>query len=155
MPFRIILLFSSLIILTTTFNLNNGPFSTTKPAVNMFANSHGNPILFVLTALAGAYFVIFLSSVTPQNKILAFVGKNTIPLIGMSGIFFFINKYIILWLDNNFATIYLNETVICFLLAFLEISVSTPFVFVFNMFLAKFIRNTIVNVQIASVSREG
>jgi acyltransferase len=52
------------------------------------ASSHGNLLLFPLTALFGFFFLVFLSQTTPANRALLFVGRNSLALLGLNGIFY-------------------------------------------------------------------
>ena len=61
--------------------------------VNMAISQHGNPIIFLITAISGSLFVIFLARLTPQNSLILWTGRNTVILIGTAGIFHhFINE---------------------------------------------------------------
>ena len=59
----------------------------------MAISQHGNPIIFLITAISGSLFVIFLARLTPQNSLILWTGRNTVILIGTAGIFHhFINE---------------------------------------------------------------
>ncbi len=80
---------------------NNSPFLGFN--VNMFAAQYGDLILFVVSSFLGILGIIALSVLLKSNKIFDFIGKNTLILIGLNGIFFsFINKHLgALFLDNG------------------------------------------------------
>ena len=71
-------------LLTTTFDLNQGPFEAKKlPYVVMAGASHGNKILFPITALCGSLTTIFLAQLMPSTKLVRLVGRNTMMLLGI------------------------------------------------------------------------
>ena len=72
---------------------NNSPFLGFN--VNMITAQYGDLILFVASSFLGIFGIIALSILLKSNKIFDFVGKNTLMLIGLNGIFYaFINKHL-------------------------------------------------------------
>ena len=80
LPVKYIYLILSAIVLLLTFNLN-------YKRVIMAGSQHGHPIWFLVTAIAGTFFLIFLSQITPKNSFLLFLGRNTLVLLGLNGFF--------------------------------------------------------------------
>ncbi|MBU1699284.1 MAG: acyltransferase family protein [Candidatus Eisenbacteria bacterium] len=94
-----VILLGAGIIFFATFNLNQGPFEHLYPVAIMAASRHGQPVLFVLTALAGIIFVIWLLKMIPLKAPLAdFIGRNTIIYLGLNGLcFHFFDTWIYEW----------------------------------------------------------
>ena len=88
-PVKYFYLILTAIVLLATFNLNKGLYSRDGDftVVLMVSSMHGHPIWFLVTALAGSFALIFLSQVTPKNRILLFLGENTLVLLGLNGFF--------------------------------------------------------------------
>ncbi|MDT0644292.1 acyltransferase [Zunongwangia sp. F363] len=76
-----------------TFNLNS---PTEDFTVLMVLSQHGYIIPFLITAFAGAFFLISLCIILPFNSLFEYIGKNTLYLLGLNGIFHhFINGEIV------------------------------------------------------------
>jgi acyltransferase len=95
---NVFLLLLTVTCLFATFNLNNGPFKVHP--VSLFAfGGYGNFLLFPLTAIAGSMCIISASRLMPSFSFMSFLGRNTLSLMGLDGIFslftdiFFINYY--------------------------------------------------------------
>lgn len=84
-------------LLVATFNLNNGPYSDKHAIVLMNASSHGNYLLFVMTALFGIAFVIFaMRCFSARLFPVDFIAKNTLIYLGLNGLsLFFIDVKVI------------------------------------------------------------
>ena len=89
-----------------TFNLNNGPFNAF--AAPMFVvGRYGNFLLFPLTAIAGSMCIILASRLMPSISFMSFLGRNTLSLMGLNGIFlqfvniFFIYYSMMIFSDNH------------------------------------------------------
>ncbi len=82
-----------------TYNLNNGPFNfNVYDAVVIIFASHGNIILFPLTALAGSLMVLFIASTTGAPRLISYLGQNTLILMCLNGIFYhYINPPLAAW----------------------------------------------------------
>ncbi|WP_373057600.1 acyltransferase family protein [Zunongwangia sp. H14] len=76
-----------------TFNLNSPSDNFT---VLMVLSQHGEIMPFLITAFAGAFFLISLCIILPFNRLFEYIGKNTLYLLGLNGIFHhFINGELI------------------------------------------------------------
>lgn len=62
-------------------------FPNDRASVNMSGATHGDWLWFPLAALAGSLMLINASSLVPPVRILNYIGQNTLPFIGMSGLF--------------------------------------------------------------------
>ena len=56
--------------------------------VMMAARNHGNVFWFAGTALAGGFALVGLGYLLRDSRLLALVGRNTLPLLGLNGLFF-------------------------------------------------------------------
>jgi len=96
---NVFLLLLTVTCLFATFNLNNIKFETPY-AVMMGSCDYGSFLLFPLTAIAGSMCIILASRFIPSFSFMRFLGRNTLPLMGLDGIFvhfaniFFINYYL-------------------------------------------------------------
>lgn len=72
-------------VLFRTFGLNQ----TAGRGVLMVASNYGDPILFLLTAFAGIFFILSLSRLLVLNvPYFSFVSQNTLIYLGLSGLCF-------------------------------------------------------------------
>ena len=113
-------------LLVATYNLNNGPFSHEHAIVLMNASSHGNYLLFVISALLGITFIIFATRCIALNFFLVdFIGKNTLTYLGLNGLcLFFIDVKVIYKIRyfpteplfiNLYALVYVTTIMILFI----------------------------------------
>lgn len=119
-----------------TFNINPIRF------VAMAHSSHGEPLLFTLTAISGSIFVILFSQVIPAHKNIIFIGQNTLILLGINGIFHhFINadiaKFLFLRLPDQNLPIFIASM----LLTSFSITLSIPCIFLLKNFLPQVVGN--------------
>lgn len=100
----LVLLVIAVCLTYSTFDLNH---AGQLRVVTMYGLRYGNPVLFSFTAIIGSTSIILLSMLTPKNRILNFIGNNSIYFLGLNGIIaIFINHKIISILspilpDNN------------------------------------------------------
>ena len=137
----------SLILLYVTFDLNKGMFLIPfYDAVILVASSHGNPILFPLSALLGAIFIMILARLTPESKLLLFLGGNTLVIFGLNGVFYhFLNDRLALWLLSQHSGSFLAILMSGILIACLSIMVTVPFVLLFNRFVPQLVGKPKIN----------
>ncbi len=92
------LLIASAVVLAATFNLNQGPFFGPKPhgVVVISQGTYGNLFLFPLAAVAGSLCIIMLSRLIGTNRLLGYLGRNSLILMGLNGLFFlFLNSFVV------------------------------------------------------------
>ncbi|MCX5895629.1 MAG: hypothetical protein NTZ51_07355, partial [Proteobacteria bacterium] len=129
--FQAAILLFFLIILFLTYNLN-----LKGAVVRMASSSHGDPLWFLLTSLAGTVTVIFLSKLTPKLKAFLFLGENTLILMGLNGVFVhFINEYLALFIAPMIKGSYLLITLSCCAVTVLSMMICLPFVIFFERFM--------------------
>lgn len=141
--YRISLLLLFLCILLFTFNLNQGPFDPYYPVVMMAQSWHGDILYFPLAALAGSFFIFYLSQLTPDCKLTSYIGENTLILLGLNGLFLhFFNERIL-----NFWTLYLftipdNTTAVfifCLLVSSISLLLCLPVIWAFNKYIPQLV----------------
>ncbi|SHN29786.1 acyltransferase family protein [Rhizobacter sp. OV335] len=71
--------------LLATYRLNH-PHDA--QAVMMAAAQHGDALGFAFSALAGTLAVIGLAMLLPATRVAAWIGRNSLPLMGLNGVFF-------------------------------------------------------------------
>lgn len=130
----------SSIILFLTFDLNTGFFRGCPQKVVLMAGGlYGNPLLFPLTAIAGSIFVIFLSKLIPaNNKMVTFIGRNTLILMGLNGIFYhFINEKLLILSSSYISNNSFHIFILCSLLSVMSIALCVPVVLLLNKYLSQ------------------
>jgi acyltransferase len=95
----------ALLFVLFTFRLNQGPFNFNYyNAVVIMMSSHGHLFWFPATALAGSLGLFFLSKITPAWKTIAWMGRNTLILMGLNGFFYHhVNPWAGRWVFDSFA----------------------------------------------------
>jgi len=76
-PSKLIIIFFGVVV-SAIFCYLNGPISLGE-------DCYGNPIYFMLSSLAGISFVTLLTFSTKPNKILSYIGANSIIILGFHG----------------------------------------------------------------------
>ena len=69
-----------------TYQLNHGLRTYHFGVVLMVDAKFGNPWWFFVTALAGSFFIVYASQVLAGNRLLKYLGQNTLTLMCMDGI---------------------------------------------------------------------
>lgn len=89
------------LVVLLTYNLNEGPFRIIQ-AVVILLGSHGQPVLFVCTALAGSFLLLALGQLLAGSRILGTIGRNSLTALAMNGVFYhFMNKPLAAWVAEN------------------------------------------------------
>ena len=131
-----IIFLATITIVIFTYRLNY-PNSV---AVMMAARTHGNAIYFVLTALAGSFAMFSLAIFIQSNRLLQMIGRNTLPLLGLNGLFF---QYIdprllhILVPSNSELFVALDSV----LVTILSLLLCAPIIYLLNRFIPQLIGN--------------
>lgn len=130
-----------LLLVYFTYDLNKGMFTIPfYDAVILVGSSHGNPILFPLTAILGSGSIMMLAKLTTDSRVLLFLGGNTLVIFGLNGVFYhFINDRLAIWLlsqhsGNSLAILVSGAVIAC-----LSIALTIPFVLLFNQFIPQLI----------------
>lgn len=129
----------TLLITLFTFNLNNGPFRLVNAVIIRYSE-HGNFLLFPLTAIAGSAFLLLLSKVTPYQKAIATIGKNTLILLGLNGLFYnYINPSIVELAMNNLPNNSMIFFGVGFILTLLSLIICYPLIYLFNRYIPQLV----------------
>ncbi len=130
-----------LVFVYFTYDLNKGMFIIPSyDAVILVASSHGNPILFPLTAILGSVLVMVIAKLTINSKILLFLGRNTLVIFGLNGVFYhLINDRLALWLLTQHSGDALAILISGVAITCLSITLTIPFVLFFNHFIPQLI----------------
>ncbi len=124
-----------------TYDLNKGMFTIPSyDAVVMVASSHGNPILFPITAIIGSVMIMLLARLSGQQKFLVYLGANTLVVFGLNGVFYhFINDRLAAWLLNHFADGPGLILVSGVCVTVISMALTVPFVYLFNALIPQLI----------------
>jgi acyltransferase len=130
-----------LLLVYLTYDLNKGMFTIPfYDAVVLAGSSHGNPILFPLTAVTGSIMILILAKLTADNKVLLFLGRNTLVIFGLNGIFYhFINDRLAEWLLSHHAGTPLAILFSGAVITSLSIALTVPFVLLFNQLIPQLV----------------
>ncbi len=135
--FRIVLALAFLGITLLTYNLNT-PYVTF--VVLMKKSWHGYPLWFLITAISGTLMLLFCASLIPQNKPMDFVGKSTLILLGLNGLFHeFVNLHICTKI-NHLNSVWVITTV-SLSVSILSILFCVPFILALNKFAPQLVGN--------------
>jgi len=113
-------------------------------AVMMAARTHGNAFYFVLTALAGSLAVFSLAMYVQANSVLQLIGRNTLVLLGLNGLFFsYIDPRLLSFIvpANNHLVVTLDSL----LVTIVSLLLCAPIVYVMNRFTPQLIGNITVS----------
>ncbi len=86
-------------ITAATFSRN---FDGSLAAVNMSGAMHGTWGWFLAAAVAGSLLMIHVGRILPRHRLIDYVGQNTLPLLGINGIFLvFLNPLLWTWFTQH------------------------------------------------------
>lgn len=106
--------------------------------VLMAMSNHGESIPFVVSALTGIAGVLMLSGLIPSNRPTRFIGKHTVILLGLNGVFFhFVNRRFLSWYMPPDAVI--PTTLYCVFITLLSFVVCIPFVMLIDRWFPRFV----------------
>jgi len=106
--------------------------------VGMILSAHGIPQLFLLAAILGTIAFISLATLVPVNRVLTFVGENTLAFLGLNGAFVeFINKPVAQYINPSENFLYIVFISIAGTIA--SMLVCYPFIVLFNKFVPQLV----------------
>ncbi len=129
------------LIVWFTFRLNQGPFNFNYyNAVVIMMSSHGHLFWFPATALAGSLGVFLLGKLTAGWKTIAWMGRNTLILMCLNGVFYhFINPPISQWV----LALYAGRPVMIFLsglvMTVVSMALCVPFIYLLNRYVPQLV----------------
>jgi len=105
-----------------------------QEVVIMSISKHGSLAPFLINSLAGTLLIIGIGRLFPPNKITAFLGANTLILLGLNGFFFhFVNRQVVKMTLFNKSAAYV--TLNCLVVTILSLALCYPIVYLFNKYL--------------------
>ncbi|NNK14388.1 MAG: acyltransferase family protein [Desulfofustis sp.] len=136
-----------LLMVYFTYDLNKGMFTIPfYDAVILVGSSHGNPILFPHTAATGSVLILILAKLTTANKVLLFLGGNTLVIFGLNGVFYhFINDRLAIWLLSQHSGAPLAISLSGAVIACLSIALTVPFALLFNQLIPQLVGKPKIN----------
>jgi len=131
----------SILIVFFTFGLNTGPFNLNyHDSVVIMFSSHGSFIWFPLTALAGSLFVLFLARCTAPHPIISWMGKNTLILIFLNGVFYhYINPPVAKWVVGNLPGSFLSILQVGIFMTLVSLILCIPLIYLFTNYLPQLV----------------
>ena len=131
----------SILIVFFTFGLNTGPFNLNyHDSVVIMFSSHGSFIWFPLTALAGSLFVLFLARCTTPHPIISWMGKNTLILIFLNGVFYhYINPPVAKWVVGNLPASFLSILQVGIFMTLASLILCIPLIYLFTNYLPQLV----------------
>jgi acyltransferase len=112
--------------------------------VFMIISQHGDFFPFIIHSLLGALMVICIATLITPNKVMDYIGSNTIILLGLNGIFLqFVNSYIakLTLFDNSWWFLTLNGI----LTTSISLLICYPIVLIINKYLPQLFGNPFKN----------
>lgn len=110
--------------LLLTYKINN---PSEYFVVMLTSSSHGKMLPFVTSAVAGITLILSLSVIMPRLSIILFIGKNTLPLLGLNGVFVhFANARFVARLLPE--STFFSVTIYCAAVTLFSLAVSAPIV---------------------------
>ena len=129
------------LVVLFTYQLNNGPFtfSVYNAVIIMFA-SHGDILLFPLTAIAGCTLVLLIAGMTRAQKTIVWLGQNTLILMCLNGIFYhYINPPAAKWMLANLPSSALSLFGFSSFVTAASLAMCIPLVFIFTKFIPQLV----------------
>lgn len=131
----------TILIVIVTFELNAGPFNFDyHNAVVIMFSSHGSLLWFPITAVAGSLFVLFLARCTAPFCILVWMGRNTLILIFMNGVFYhFINPPLAKWVLSTLPPSFVGVLLVGCVVTVASLLLCVPFIHVLNRYVPQLV----------------
>jgi acyltransferase len=96
-------------------------------------SSHGQMLLFPLTAIAGCTLILLIAAMTRTQKTIVWLGQNTFILMCLNGIFYhYINPPTAKWVLANLPDSDLSIFGVGFIMTVASLAICIPLIFVFN-----------------------
>lgn len=135
------LMFVCLFLVVYLYDLNQGMFTLpTYDAVVMAGSSHGNPILFPITAILGSVAVMIAGRLLSGSQVLQFLGANTLVIFALNGAFYhFTNDPLARWIHPYLAADGILVFVYGVLVSGLSLGLTIPVFIVCNRWIPQLI----------------
>jgi acyltransferase len=113
--------------------LSNTLFSP-QEAVIISTSKHGSLLPFIINSLAGTLLIIGIGRLIPYNKVTAFLGANTLILLGLNGVFFhFVNRLVVKLTLVSTSPAYV--TINCLVVTIVSLALCYPVIYLFDKYL--------------------
>lgn len=122
------------LFLIIPFFILNILFCFLNGKIDMYENHYGSPIFFYLSALSGTMVFIILSKIIPPNKLLSFIGSNTIIILGLTGVSLFIIRGIFYSVYKNLPDLNNISIITGMLFSFLQLALLSPVIYVIGTY---------------------
>ena len=124
-----------------TYQRNNGPFNFhVYDAVVILFASHGDILLFPLTAIAGCLMILFIAALNRAPGLIVYMGQNTLVLMCLNGVFYhYINPQLAKWVLDNVGGSPVMVTVSGVMTTVVSLLLCIPFIYGFNRYLPQMI----------------
>ena len=131
----------SFLIVLFTYRLNTGLFSFAPfDTVVILFSSHGHFIWFPVTAIAGSFLVLFIARATPAQQPLLWLGRNTLILMCLNGIFYhYINPPAAKWVVDHLSGSPLTVLGVGCAVTIGSLIFCMPLIYVFNRYLPQLV----------------
>ncbi|MEM7792900.1 MAG: acyltransferase family protein, partial [Cyanobacteria bacterium P01_C01_bin.118] len=107
-------------------DLNQGPFVGDRNVVIMAGVSHGSLLPFTMMAIMGSLLVICLSLCISSNRLITFVGQNTLILLGLNIFFAGFTKPLVGQIGLTVFDAWWAVLLFCTALTLISLAVSVP-----------------------------
>ena len=124
-----------------TYQRNNGPFNFhVYDAVVIIFASHGDMLLFPLTAIGGCLMIICIATMNRAPGLIVYMGQNTLVLMCLNGVFYhYINPQLAKWVLDNLGGSPVMVTVSGAVTTLISLLLCIPFIYGFNRYLPQMI----------------
>jgi acyltransferase len=121
--------------------LNSGHFTFAPlDAVVIMMASHGQFLWFPFTAIIGSLLLLFLASATPAPKTILWMGRNTLLLMCLNGIFYhYVNPRAAVWISNTFSVGPWTLTGIAASVTVVSMALCMPLMVLFNRYVPELV----------------
>ncbi len=109
-------------------------FSKINGKADMNYNHYGNVFWFLIASFSGIYFSYLLFRMLPPSKILSYIGKSTIIIVGLVGIASFILHGLVFIIFRTLPSRTKLDLPFTLLFSFLEIVLIVPAIYFINKF---------------------
>ena len=119
-----------------TYGLNRGPFNFhVYDAVVIIFASHGDMLLFPLTAIAGCALIFFLAGMSRVPETIPWLGGNTLLLMCLNGVFYhYINPPTAGWVQANMPNSGPSLFIIGAFMTAASLAICIPLVYLFEKY---------------------
>ncbi len=132
---------AAFLLVLFTYELNTGHFTFAPlDAVVIMMASHGHFLWFPFTAIVGSLLLLFLASATPAQKTILWMGRNTLLLMCLNGIFYhFFNPRAAVWISHAFAVTPWTLTGIAVAVTVASMALCMPLMYLFNQYVPELV----------------